>query len=207
MRWVTRVLSWIGGVLFGLGITFAAFAAVGGPGESGLTYATTGLVVVVGLRMVGAGAKATAIKSGASWASWTSAAFFVFILIAMPGSDTKEKGYRTQMIWQLYMIRDAEIQARKDSGRYTTKPLLEGWMPDSTPEIKLTRDGWTASIDYHRLPGATCVMFDGSEPLAPAVEPLEARCDVRVRTVRQSLPGLGLMLVGALAIGVARRLT
>ena len=64
-----------------------------------------------------------------------------------------------------------------ESGKYTTivacSPNSRGAILCLTQgttlgPIRLTKDGWTATITHSDLPGVTCALFVGSTPIAPA---------------------------------------
>ena len=68
-----------------------------------------------------------------------------------------------------------------DSVRYTDRTSqLREWYEATPgvedPVIRLTSDGWTASV-RHGATGRQCAIFVGTTPLAPAVKEGEPRCD------------------------------
>ena len=202
-----RILSWLGGILAGFGLALEVISVGNVIWFKPPTVVSIAVGAFVVLLLIRTAVKSAPIRSGLSAAAWTTLAFLLLYAPTNATHDTKEKGYRTQMVAQLLETRDAERKAFLDSGRYTLSPaLLPGWHPDSAPEIVMTRDGWTASVDYSRVPEVVCVIFEGSVALAPATEPGEPRCTVSpFPWAAALLPGLALMIVGATLVGAVHR--
>jgi hypothetical protein len=200
-----RFVAWLGGILFGLGLAIDALVAATAPGEI-----TPAVAVAMGIGLFAlfqvsrTAAKSVAARSATRVAAWTSLLVLLLLSPLQGTMDTKDKGYRTQSLVELLDIRELQHQSHSDSGRYTTRPELTGFLPDTTPTITITSDGWTAAVEDPRLPGVQCAIFEGGTPLAPAVHAGEPRCTDPFRAVLLA-PGALLMLIGAGLVAVIRR--
>src|SRR4051794_22326095 len=123
-----RFLAWLGGLVFGVGIvmqTAPALTWINGGDRSQRPFLIAAIVAFIGLRLIRSMAKSPAVRSASSWASWTAATLLLIASLTV-SMDTKAAAYRVQMAAELQMIRDAEEQARRDSGRYSPVPVYEG---------------------------------------------------------------------------------
>src|SRR3954464_6118601 len=187
-----RFLVWLGGLVFGVGIamqTAPVLTWINGGARSQRPFLIAAIVAFIGLRLIRSTTKSPAVRSASSWASWTAAILLLIASLSV-SMDTKAAGYRVQMVAELQMIRDAEEQAQRDSGRYSPAPDYAGAIAGVKPDISITRDGWKAVVEHDHLPGVRCAMYTGSESNAPAIRPGEAQC-TRQRPSKADLwPGL-----------------
>src|SRR3954470_16975072 len=197
-----RFLAWIGGFVFGVGIaiqTAPALTWMNGGARNQRPFLIAAIVVFIGLRLIRSMTKSPAVRSASSWASWTAAILLLIASLSV-SMDKKAAGYRVQMVAELQMIRDAEEQARRDSGRYSPAPDYGGVIAGLKPEISITRDGWKAVVEHDQLPGVRCAMYTGSESSAPAIRPGEAQCTKPKPSRAELWSGLPLMVAGALLV-------
>jgi hypothetical protein len=120
--------------------------------------------------------------------------------VMVPMWDTKEAGFRTQMISDLTALRRAQEEFRSRTGAYARVLPASDFEPLGNvgpPRISLTADGWTASVGHVQLPAITCVVYMGSTPLAPARNAGEPTC-TNQPVWRGVFVGLVLIAAGAL---------
>jgi hypothetical protein len=197
-------LAFIGGLLFSFGLvaeTVGLGRLRGGLSQGVAFGAGIGLCVAFFVLRAFVRSKPTRLACAVAGIC-TLILLSVFASMAQT-TDTVEMAYRVQMAAELNEIRDAERVSRRDSGKYTLRPALVDPVPDSTPTVVFTRDGWTASVEHARLPGMKCVMFEGSEPIWPATAPGEAQCSDPPIEQADFLVGGAFMLIGALLVAVA----
>ena len=140
-----------------------------------------------------------------------TAVFLVLATYLAAYYDPKAVGYRYAMTADLRNLVTAEESFFGDSGRYAASLPDERYRTSSgvlEPNITLTPDGWTASVDH---PGSqrTCVIFVGSTPKAPAVREGEPACTplLFLFPVRRAVWDVGIFVAGLLVglLGVLAR--
>ncbi len=203
-----KLSIWIGAIVAAFGVTWLVtdvnWWTTGTGYYSGSPFSLAAMVAGVGW------AVARWRSRGRSPSSWSGLRAFlqrlfgvaaVFLLLSAlfaPFNDPKGPGYRAAMKSDLHNLITAQDMYRADSGRYTSSISTVYFTVSSgvlEPDIALTADGWTASVD-HTHSTRTCVIFVGTTPRSPAVQEGEPACTQLRFPVRSALWGLGIVGVG-----------
>jgi hypothetical protein len=125
------------------------------------------------------------------------AAVFLSALTCLP-YESKIANYRASMMSDLRNLSMAEDDFHRRNGRYVAQ------LPDSeyatsfsvtTPDIRLTADGWTASVRHSASP-QECAIYVGSTSLKPARKASEPACTALAVDRRTLGIGLGVFVLG-----------
>ncbi len=199
---------WIGAIVAAFGVTWlvadVSWWTTGSGYFSSSPFLLAAMLAAVGWWV------ARLRSRGRSPSSWSGLRAFlqrlfgvaaVFLLLsAFCASFVDPKGptYRAAMKSDLRNLVAAQEEYRADSGRYTSSIPTSYFAVSSgvlEPDIALTADGWTASVDHTHSP-RTCVIFVGTTPLPPAVREGEPACTPLPVPRRSALRGLSIVGIG-----------
>jgi len=96
--------------------------------------------------------------------------------------DTKAKGYRTQMVADLFSLQTAESTSFARTGRYTTRPAgFDSTYNVSWPTITLNRDStaYSATVTHAMLRGKCGIAKGMPNPIDAKAPDGDYRCNVR----------------------------
>ena len=117
------------------------------------------------------------LRLSATAGAWTSLVTMSFCAAGSGYIDTRAAAYLTAMRSDLRNLVTAQNEFRTEHGVYadTIPPGFRNSTGVLPARIRLTADGWTASVT-HSMNSVTCTIFVGRTPLSPAVEEQSPAC-------------------------------